>query len=77
MKVLDEIRDITEDYERSDDLDQSEFKRRLRDWFQNHFSTHDARLHRLTGTRNHDPISQSPRRGLLDYAKRKWLHRHD
>lgn len=76
-RLLDEIRDITEDYEKSDNLDQADFQRRLRDWFQNHFSTHDARLHRLTGTHNHDAAEQAPKRGILDFAKRKWLHRDD
>ena len=76
-RLLDEIRELTEDYEQSVDLDRAEFECRLRDWFQNHFSTHDARLHRMTGTQNHDQISQSTLRGMIDHAKRKLLHPND
>ena len=70
-RLLDEIREIAEDYEESTDLDRDEFKRRLHDWFQNHFSTHDARLHRLTDTQKHELISPSGLRRMIDYAKRK------
>ena len=68
-RLLDEIRDIADSYEESADIDHDAFKRRLRDWFQNHFSTHDARLHRMAGMRAHDPISQSTLLGMIRHAK--------
>ena len=76
-RLLDEIREITEDYEQSVDLDKAKFEQRLHDWFQNHFSTHDARLHRLTGAHNHDTVSQSTLRRMIASAKRKFLQRDD
>ena len=74
-RLLDEIREIAEDYEQSVDLDRAEFQQRLRDWFQNHFSTHDARLHRMTGMRQHDPVSSSTLRGMIEYTKQKLLRK--
>ena len=74
--TLDEIREITEDFERSEDLDRIAFQQRLHDWFQNHFSSFDARLHRMAGMRQHDPVSSSTLRGMIDYAKQKLLQ-HD
>jgi hemerythrin-like metal-binding protein len=72
-RLLDEIREIADDYEQTVDLDRNAFQRRLSDWFQNHFSTHDARLHRMAGMRQHDPVSTSMLRGMIDYAKQKFL----
>ncbi len=74
-RLLDEIRDITETYEDSVQLDTPAFERRLRNWFQNHFSTHDARLHRMTGMREHDPVSQSTLRGMIQNAKYRLFSR--
>lgn len=45
-RLLDDIRDIHRDFERETAVDTGLFIRRLSDWFQVHFSTHDARLHR-------------------------------
>ena len=45
--LLDQIRDIMDDYEFGDgELPVEAFGQRLGDWFGNHFATHDARLHR-------------------------------
>ena len=74
-RLLDEIRELTDEYEHSTNFDQVEFERRLHDWFQNHFSTHDARLHRMTGAHKHAPVSESTLRGKIEYAKRKFLQR--
>lgn len=76
-RLLDEIRDIAEDFEQSVTIDGTKFERRLHDWFQNHFSTYDARLHRITDTQKHDPVSQPALRRMIDYAKRKFRHRND
>ena len=74
-RLLDEIRDITETYETSVQLDRPAFQQRLGNWFQNHFSTHDARLHRMSGMREHDPVSDTTLRGMIRYAKHKLLKR--
>ncbi len=45
-RLLDEIQEITQRYEDATAVDTEAFKTRLADWFQVHFSTFDARLHR-------------------------------
>lgn len=44
-ELLDSIRDIMDEYEENTILDEEDFGVRLKDWFVNHFSTKDARLH--------------------------------
>ncbi len=46
-ELLDNIRDIMDDYEERATLDEEEFGERLKNWFVNHFSTKDARLHKF------------------------------
>ena len=48
-RLLDEVRDIMEDYEVMDVLDEKLLARRLDAWFSRHFETHDARLHHALG----------------------------
>ena len=48
-RLLDEIRDIMEDYEVNDLFDERLLAQRLDAWFSRHFETHDARLHRALG----------------------------
>lgn len=74
-RLLDEIREITDAYEQNVLTDRQAFECRLRDWFQNHFSTHDARLHRMSGMREHDPVSDSTLRGMIQNAKYRLLNR--
>jgi len=50
-RLLDEIRDIMEDYEVTDLLDEQLLSQRLDAWFSRHFETHDARLHHAFGHR--------------------------
>jgi hemerythrin len=45
-RLLDEIRDIMDDYEDGEFFSEEPFARRLKTWFAEHFRTHDARLHR-------------------------------
>lgn len=45
-RLLDEIRDIMDDYEDRRTLDAEQLAQRLGTWFTGHFRTHDARLHR-------------------------------
>ena len=44
--LLDEIRDIMDDYEDGEFFSEELFAQQLKTWFAEHFSTHDARLHR-------------------------------
>jgi hemerythrin len=48
-RLLDEIRDIMEDFEAGDQLDEKHLAQRLDAWFSRHFETHDARLHNVLG----------------------------
>jgi hemerythrin len=52
-RLLDEIRDIMEGFEESDEIDSADLARRLDAWFSRHFETHDARLHKALGTHPH------------------------
>ena len=45
-RLLDEIRDIMDDYEDKRIFDAEQFAQRLGAWFTDHFRTHDARLPR-------------------------------
>ncbi|MDH3390162.1 MAG: hemerythrin family protein [Gammaproteobacteria bacterium] len=72
-RLLDDIRDIADEYEKSLELDDSAFRRKLADWFQVHFRTHDSRLHNLAGMRSHAPASQSTLKALIQNAKNKLL----
>ena len=49
-RLLDEIRDIMEDYEINDLLNERLLAQRLDAWFSRHFESHDARLHRAFGS---------------------------
>ena len=46
-RLLDSIRDIMDDVS---SLNEEEFGKQLRDWFVNHFSTKDARMHKFCKT---------------------------
>jgi hemerythrin len=48
-RLLDEVRDIMEDYEVTDLFDEQLLAQRLDAWFSRHFETHDARLHHALG----------------------------
>lgn len=48
-RLLDEIRDIMDDYEDLRLFDERLLGERLRVWFTEHFKTHDARLHNRLG----------------------------
>ena len=45
-RLLDEIRDLMDQYEDDQRFDEPELARRLSGWFGVHFGSHDARLHR-------------------------------
>ena len=48
-RLLDDIRDIMDDYELRGAFDEETLATQLRDWFATHFSTKDARLHKHLG----------------------------
>jgi hemerythrin len=48
-RLLDELRDLMEDFEASASLDEQFLAQRLDAWFSRHFETHDARLHSALG----------------------------
>ena len=76
-RLLDDIRELADDYEAAAEIDEHEFGERLAAWFQHHFQIHDARLHRLVGPDVHQPESGSTMRRMIRDAKRKLLDRHD
>ena len=74
-RLLDDIRDITDEFEKSTALDDAKIKQKLADWFQLHFKTHDSRLHKLAAMKSHDAVSQSTLKTLVQHAKNKLLLR--
>jgi hemerythrin-like metal-binding protein len=59
-RLLDEIREITQRFENTESPDADRFAERLSAWFQGHFSTFDAGLHReafMEETATGDPAS--------------------
>ena len=46
-RLLDDIRDITMDFEQTSEFDEQQLKIKLTDWFLIHFKTYDSRLHKL------------------------------
>ena len=73
QRLLDEIGDITEHLENTNELDESLFKQKLADWFQLHFKTHDSRLHKLVNHAAHDQVDESSMKTLVQKAKTGFL----
>lgn len=46
-RLLDDIRDIAIEFEKTAEYDEQKLKGKLNDWFSIHFKTHDSRLHKL------------------------------
>lgn len=76
QRLLDDIRDLADEFEDSAEIDERQFGERLAAWFGHHFQTHDARLHRLAGANVHQPESGSAMRRMIRDAKQKLLGRH-
>jgi hemerythrin len=74
-RLLDEIRDITDEFESTSQLDDARLARKLGDWFQLHFKTHDSRLHKLAEMRQHETVSQPTLKTLIQNAKKRLLNR--
>ena len=51
--LLEEIREIMDDYEAGPEAASKELSARLDAWFTDHFRTHDARLHHRLGAHGH------------------------
>jgi hemerythrin len=52
-RLLDELREIMETFEHSEEIDSLELGLRLDAWFSRHFRTHDVELHHMLGTHPH------------------------
>ena len=52
-RLLDELREIMDAFERSEEIDAVELAHRLDPWFTRHFRTHDSELHHAIGTHPH------------------------
>ena len=74
-RLLDEIREITDEYEATEQLDDARLARRLADWFQLHFKTHDSRLHRIAAMREHETTDRTTLKSLIQDAKDRFINR--
>lgn len=72
-RLLDDIREITEEFENATELNEQKFKQKLNDWFQLHFSTHDSRLHSLAHLVNHQTVCESTMKTMIHKAKNALL----
>ena len=52
-RLLDEIRDIMDEFIGDEETGSSDLSVRLDAWFSRHFETHDARLHKALGSHPH------------------------
>lgn len=53
-RLLDEIRDIMDAFDRAGAVDSADLAKRLDIWFSRHFVTHDARLHKALGAHGNE-----------------------
>jgi hemerythrin len=74
-RLLDEIQEISEEFEATDRLDDDRLSQRLSDWFQQHFKTQDSRLHRMANMREDETISSSKLGAMIRHAKNRLLQR--
>ena len=74
-RLLDEIREISDEFEASAQLDDARLARKLADWFQLHFKTHDSRLHKLATMREHEAVNQITLKSLVQDAKNRFVTR--
>ena len=74
-RLLDAISDITDEFENSAELDDQVFKQKLNDWFQLHFKTHDARLHKLAHMNSHDAVDATTLKSMISNAKKTLLRK--
>lgn len=72
-RLLDDIRDITDEYESTESLNDVVFKQKLNDWFGLHFKTFDSRLHSLANMISHDHVDEHALKSLIQRAKKTFL----
>ena len=74
-RLLDEIREITDEYEATAQLDDAQLTSKLADWFQLHFKTHDSRLHKMAKMREHETVNRITLKSLIQDAKDRFINR--
>jgi hemerythrin len=74
-RLLDEIREISDEFEATAQLDDARLKRKLADWFQLHFKTFDSRLHRMAEMREHETVGPITLKSLIQNAKNRLIRR--
>lgn len=74
-RLLDDLRDLTDTVESGDAFDEDEFRRTLADWFQLHFSTHDARLHRMLDPESDDAAEPKGLQAMVKNVKHRLFGR--
>ena len=74
-RLLNDIRDITDDFESATELNGEKFKQKLNDWFQIHFKTHDSRLHKLKKLMSHDKVDETTMKAIIRKAKNTLLRK--
>ena len=74
-QLLDDIYDIKEDFEKSDDLNNQNLQEKMNNWFIIHFKTHDARLHKLGQQMASKAENDSIFNSLFEKAKQSFLSR--
>ena len=74
-RLLDDIRDITEEFENATELNQTKFKQKLNDWFLHHFGTFDSRLHSLAHLVDHQPVCENTMKTMIRKAKNALLRK--
>jgi hemerythrin-like metal-binding protein len=74
-RLLDEIREISDEFEASAQLDDARLARKLADWFQLHFKTHDSRLHKMATMRDHETVNRTTLKSLIQDAKDRFINR--
>jgi len=74
-RLLDEIREISDEFEASAQLDDARLARKLADWFQLHFKTHDSRLHKMATMREHETVNRTTLKSLIQDAKDRFINR--
>ncbi len=72
-RLLDEIREITDEFESTAELADARLTRKLADWFQLHFKTHDARLHKLETMQREETGEKSFLQSLFQDAKNRFI----
>ncbi len=74
-RLLDDIRDLTDEFESTSRINDDKFKLQLNSWFLGHFQTHDARLHRLSEMMTHQSVDEGTLQRMIQKAKKALLNR--